>query len=307
MKPIRIDRLVIMSILAGSVLATVLSGRLAAQTDPCADLIGAQKGICTAYCPRCLDDMSPGRGCDALRNRWERLTGSELLPCDPPPRPLCGDATAPACGGSCPTGARCVADGAGTACYCERRCGTDRFTNICGGACPPGLTCREGADGCRCAQPGCGFRPDSTSPTDGTCGGPCPPGETCQDTATGCQCEPPPCGLLPNTTAADRGPRCGGACPDPADTCTLVNTADGAIGCTCATLGCGLNPFTGQCGGDCPAGLNCRAVPGTANWCTCEPPPTGCARDLSTGACGGDCPTGTTCAEGPNGCACQPG
>lgn len=291
-------------------------GRARAQDDPCANpnLSDAQKRLCAAYCRRCLDEH-PGRVCDLLRDRWERLTGQELFPCDPTRR-LCGldAANGGTCGGECPDNSGCVANADGTACYCERRCGFDTKTNICGGACPAGSTCLEGPNGCRCAPPPalCGFiSADATDPLGGSCGGACPAGEACVGTPDGCVCQPPPCGPTTSQSGSNAGPRCGGACANLAETCVGVpNPTDGRVDCGCKPLGCGTNPFTGQCGGACEQpGWTCNHVPGTANGCTCTPPPQPCGEPGTTGQCGGACDQpGWTCSHvpGTDKCACEP-
>jgi hypothetical protein len=140
---------------------------------------------------------------------------------------------------------------------------TKKGVPVCGGACAaPAQACqldkRTGV--CGCAPAPCGAKPDST----GMCGGGCAdPAAVCTINADNrCQCVPRPCG-------ANAVGQCGGACADPTHQC--VPSSGGT--CECAapqSSGCGLDPASGECGGECPPGLFCLPPTGGGNSCLCR-------------------------------------
>jgi hypothetical protein len=189
--------------------------------------------------------------------------------------PPCGPQASPRqCGGACddPT-AVCRYDRASRQCTCDPVpvCdGKPDAAGQCGGTCPPGAVCRPGLEGtavvCRCQPP---FEPpcDMNAAT-GACGGVCPnPTDRCVTNSTGtdCFCQPTDPGC-----AAVVGGTCAGTCTAPGFTCA-IDPLTNECRCQPPQLPCGPNPFTGQCGGQCPAGQLCRAfTAGTTITCQCQ-------------------------------------
>ncbi len=107
-----------------------------------------------------------------------------------------------------------------------------------------------------------------------------------------------PVGCPVGATGITGAAMCGGACPDPTQTCQFDRTNKT---CTCKSppKGCSGKPNSdGVCGGACTAPQVC--LPGikagtTTIECECQnPPPPGCTIDPVTGTCGGTCPTDPT-------------
>jgi hypothetical protein len=57
-------------------------GALAGGPSPCIGLSAAPFGVCTAFCERLDCDSRPRDGCEQLRPRFARLTGTPLFPCE---------------------------------------------------------------------------------------------------------------------------------------------------------------------------------------------------------------------------------
>lgn len=148
------------------------------------------------------------------------------------------------------------------------------------------------------------------------CSGVCPPDASGAErvcrydrTMQECTCAPDACGGKPDKTG-----QCGGACPDPAQTCRPGADASGKPACVCQDLvppPCDLSAATGTCGGTCPNPADtCVFVAGTATsspQCICQPPVDACQQDAG-GQCGGPCPPGLRCALDTvvNQCRCVP-
>ncbi|HSP96058.1 MAG TPA: hypothetical protein VL049_02285 [Candidatus Dormibacteraeota bacterium] len=147
------------------------------------------------------------------------------------------------------------------------------------------------------------------------CGGACPNDiagapTACRfdDATNSCTCEPQACGGKPDKTG-----QCGGACPDPLQSCQPGVDAAGNKACLCKDPlppPCGLNPATGTCGGTCPNPADsCVLIPTAAGpACTCQPPVPECQKVAGTNQCGGPCPPGLTCTMNTtiNLCRCEP-
>ena len=226
------------------------------------------------------------------------------------------------CQGGCPDSTetcQVVKVGGVKQCQCahEDVCGGNPDSaGQCGGDCPtPGDVCLPTLLGsgdptttkfalkCTCrppTEPIC-----SINAATGICGGDCPkPTDTCVINANGqCNCEPdnPPCQA---STDASGALVCGGACPLTGQDCQPDSTTGK---CSCQPpAGCGQDPLTGTCSGDCPnLGDVCaldfhRPLP-------CGPPPCG-SQNTSPPSCGGACPfAAQQCALDATGaCNCQP-
>jgi len=105
-----------------------------------------------------------------------------------------------------------------------------------------------------------------------------------------------PVGCALSTTGITSAAMCGGACPDPTQTCQFDRKHKK---CTCGSpKTCGGKPNSaGLCGGPCQAGQMCLPAlqAGTKSTtsliCECQPPPPPvCGVDPTTGTCGGTCP-----------------
>jgi len=120
-----------------------------------------------------------------------------------------------------------------------------------------------------------------------------------------------PVGCALSTTGITSAAMCGGACPDPTQTCQFDRKHKK---CTCGSpKTCGGKPNSaGLCGGPCQAGQVCLPAlqAGTTSLiCECQPPPPPvCGVDPTTGTCGGTCPNpADKCNLDPAGqCTCQP-
>ena len=140
-------------------------------------------------------------------------------------------------------------------------CHQDPVTGQCSGTCAttgasPG-TCHLSGGACVC-----GPSPCSIDPATGARGGLCPGGGTCApNSANDCGCLQP-CGFDANNT-------CGGACPEPGETCQVIGTA-----CRCnPAKPCGSVAETaGVCSGACQQpGQVCRTIktPSAGLQCMC--------------------------------------
>jgi hypothetical protein len=135
----------------------------------------------------------------------------------------------------------------------------------------------------------------------GECAGACMvPTDVCRPFNNGeCRCQPPR-----RTCAMNDNGQCGGACPSAGDVC--LPTDDDTCECQPppATGECGRDRETRECAGDCPDGLVC--VPHSNGVCRCESPD-GCTLDPMSGQCGGMCPKGKECRtqETPAGTFCR--
>jgi hypothetical protein len=202
---------------------------------------------CTSN-PNLVYEFPSGDNCET-----GATTTTTLLPLAP-----CDEATAPICGGLCPTGETCGDNGAGL-CECTAPpiplC-EDAVSPVCGGRCSgTSEVCLDNAGTCECqipTLPQCG---DAESPL---CGGLCPTGEVCQDIGGECECGAPGA----PTCASALAPACGGTC-DVGSVCTASGNS-----CVCSSLGL---PTCGEataplCGGTCSLGSTCQA---SGNACQC--------------------------------------
>jgi hypothetical protein len=183
----------------------------------------------------------------------------------------------------------------------------------CGGVCPnlagvgTGCVFDETIQDCTCAPQPCGGKPDKA----GQCGGECPSPLVCQPgllgTKPGCGCmnpPPPPCDFLSSGV-------CGGFCNDPAAQC-IMNPATTGPPCVCQPPDPGCAKDTaGQCSTTgCPPGLVCTLDDALGD-CRCAPPTPPCGPNPLTGECGGTCPAGSECRftpptpTNPGGCNCE--
>jgi len=168
----------------------------------------------------------------------------------------------------------------------------------CNGLCSAGAEC--GGDyfvgGCVCVSPSqpCG----DTAPV---CNGECPAGEECASIGG---VPSPSCGCLPvgSTGCGTVYPTCGdGDCP--AGTACFVDTFTCCGGVTISGCACLTGPPPPPCGGTCPPGWQCVAIPGQPEFCL----PPFCEGGAGAPACDGSCTlAGTTCQAVGGICLCMP-
>ncbi len=109
-------RKTIVPVLVGScivalALAKTPDGQTPAEELVCSNLTGAAFGLCNAYCEAQDCDVHPRPSCERLRKNFEKITGSDVFPCDP----QCGDGVlnpGEECeiGDLCPNGGICQDD-----------------------------------------------------------------------------------------------------------------------------------------------------------------------------------------------------
>src|SRR5215471_18223362 len=123
------------------------------QETVCSGLTGAAFGLCNAYCEAQDCDVHPRPSCEQLRRNFERVTGSDVFPCDL----FCGDqiVTPPEeCdppGSACGDGGTCTDD-----CTCKVPVCGDGILDPGEECDPPGSTCtnqRPCRPNCLCAGP----------------------------------------------------------------------------------------------------------------------------------------------------------
>jgi len=211
------------------------------------------------------------------------------------PCALCGQTSAPQCGGDCESGRSCVVDPwdeTGRSCDCLTQCELSAAP-ACGGGCEgsvrPDDVCtnirftlgRDVADLCQCIPPGTRACADTAAPA---CGGVCASGHRCALQSGKCRCVQLP---VQGSCAKAAIPACGGTCPS------------GSI-CQASGEKCVCGPQTGEspcydatdpaCGAPCGNGDLCAT--GIISGCDCVTP---CEVSDAPG-CGGSClEAGSSC------------
>ena len=317
----------VISFVAVAVTAFAIAGIASAQSsNVCADVTGAARGLCNAYCiaQNCPGGHN-GQSCDSLSRNWQRATGQVFFPCDL----VCCEC--PGAVGGCVTARQCRLHGCAVRGRCiNGKCPTrpptptptpsplptatptstppalpcENSAPQCGGTCPSPLVCTACTDPAACPLP-CVCQPPPPPPCENSapqCGGTCPSPlvcTACTDPAAcpvPCVCQPPP---LPCNFDANHV--CGGICP-PGSPAGSQCGIDATGACTCVPptnpSGCNTDPASGACGGTCPAGSPPGSVCGfdTSNNCTCLSPPAGCGPGTTPNTCNnGACPAPETC------------
>jgi hypothetical protein len=290
--------------------------RLSAKPAPLRSSCGALEGValrlCHAYCDAQHCDVRSRPSCAVLRRVLQRLTGSEVFPCDAvlnnadARRRLCGDGKVnphrEQCdppGSLCANGQLCNND-----CMCPAPlCGNGQVDageqcDASGPRCADGQACN--AD-CTCPPALCGNGQVDAGEECDPAGLPCPDGQACN---ADCTCPAPLCG---NGTL-DPGEEC-----DPAaGLCSNGQPCD--PDCTCAPIVCGngrvdvgeaCDPPGSQCtpGGVCSPDCTCRGPNPECQSATCDnflpcDPAASCAFPV----CGTTAEGGGLCVDGDTQC-----